>query len=634
MIDALLIANRGEIAIRVAKTAQRMGIRTVGVYTPADRGQLHARVVDVAVEIDDYLNATAIVAAAVRTDSRGVHPGVGFLAERADFAQAVMDAGLVWVGPSPQAIESMGSKAEARRRMMEAGVRVLPGYDHPDQTAQALLRAAQEVGFPLIIKPSAGGGGKGMAVVDTLSDFEPALASARRVAAAAFGDDAMVLERFVPHARHIEVQVLGDRHGACVHLHERECSIQRRHQKIIEEAPSCAFPSQAQRDRLFEDAIKAAEAVSYEGAGTVEFVVDGEGNAHFLEMNTRLQVEHPVTEAVMGLDLVEWQIRIACGEALPFDQDKLQPCGWAMEARLYAEQPDAGHAPSSGTLGWWVPPSGVRVDSGVEQGSIVSSSYDPMLAKVVAHGETRAEATRRLRHALDSLEALGVHTNRDELRWILAHPEYASGSIHTGFLNEHDRPPSQAVSVALVAAAADDWLRRPAGPMPGLVKNWRNNRSRAVEMQFVHGSETHAVSLLDEGSHLVINGHRVRMDLQIEPLRIEIDGRLFPVAVHRTGNNCWVKTDAGDALLSAVPRFVAPDSKAPPGALTAPLGGAIVRVNVEVGDRVEAGQELVVLEAMKMEQSVTAPADGVVAAVHAQAGHRVDMGTVLIVMEQ
>lgn len=633
MIDCLLIANRGEIAIRIAKTASRLGVRSVGVFTPADRGALHTSRVDVAVEIDDYLNADSLIEVAQRLGAKAVHPGVGFLAERPDFADAVSNAGLIWVGPPAAAISAMGSKAEARASMAEAGVRVLPGYNGTDQSDATLLAEALNIGFPLIIKPSAGGGGKGMAVVQAEAEFEEALASARRISQASFGDDQMVLERYVARARHIEVQILADTHGNCLHLHERECSIQRRHQKVIEEAPSCAFELPESRERLFDDALKAARAVDYEGAGTVEFVVDGEGNAYFLEMNTRLQVEHPVTEMVVGLDLVEWQLRVASGEQLPFKQEEIQPCGWAMEARIYAENPAAGHAPSSGVLGVWNPPSEVRVDSGVEAGSEVSSLYDPMLAKIAARGDTRQDAIRHLSHALDTLDALGVHTNRDELRWVLRHDAYQSGDLHTGFLTEHAQPLGSGLDLALCAAAAADWLDRPTGLLPGLGKNWRNNRYRAVEMGFGHDEAIHTVSLLDEGSHLVINGRVVRAERRGERMQLEVDGVLANSVVYADGNKRWVNTSESDVLLIKEERFVPPNSRTPPGALTAPLGGAVVRIDVAKGDSISEGQVLVVLEAMKMEQAVVAPRDGVVAELHAAQGDQVDMGAVLVVLE-
>ncbi|MGB0639008.1 MAG: acetyl-CoA carboxylase biotin carboxylase subunit, partial [Myxococcota bacterium] len=441
MITNLLIANRGEIAVRIARTARRLGIRTVAVFTEPDRHSLHPQSCDQAICIPDYLDGDAIIAAAKRAGASAVHPGFGFLAENASFAAAVVDAGLVWVGPSAHAIEVMGSKAAARAMMADAGVPVLPGYDGDDQTDATLLAAAEEIGWPVIVKASAGGGGKGMQVVESTAAFLPALAEARRLALSAFGDDRMIVERYLPIARHIEVQVMADSHGSCVHLWERECSIQRRHQKVIEEAPSPVFvgkDAQEQRETLCNHAVRAAEAVNYEGAGTVEFVMDANGQAYFLEMNTRLQVEHPVTECITGFDLVELQLRVAAGEPLGVDQQEIHGSGWAVEARLYAEDPDNNYLPSIGRLHVWdlEPSEGVRIDAGVESGSDVSIHYDPMLAKVIASGPTRQVAIQRLDSALSRLVALGVTTNRDHLIRILRHPDFVGGNLHTRFLDD------------------------------------------------------------------------------------------------------------------------------------------------------------------------------------------------------
>jgi len=634
LIDCLLIANRGEIAARIAATASRMGVRTVGVFTPADRGSVHVRTVDVAVEVGDYLDGSELIAVAQKMGVQAVHPGVGFLAERADFASAVSEAGLIWVGPSARSIEEMGCKAEARRRMKDAGVSVLEGYDGEAQDDAALLAAAEKIGFPVIIKPSAGGGGKGMQVVDVADAFAEALASARRVATGAFGDARVVIERFLSPARHIEVQILADQHGRCVHLLERECSIQRRHQKVIEEAPSVAFADEASRRRLFADAVRVAEAVSYVGAGTVEFVVDGEGQAFFLEMNTRLQVEHPVTEAITGIDLVEWQLRLACGEELPFEQSSISSCGWAIEARLYAEQPREGHAPSPGVLHHWLPPEGVRIDAAVESGSEVSSLYDPMLAKVIATGDDRSEAARRLVHALDRLEALGVHTNRDELRWVVRHPDFLNGKVNTDFLRERPLPEPAGVDVAVCAVAAFDWASLPQSRLPGLRKNWRSNRHRPVHFDLTHAGVTHPVSLLDLGGHLRVNGRSVRLTQSIEGLRLDVDGVQSRVAVVVDEERRWVKTDDGDFLFVRPPRFSAPEALHPDGSVLAPMAGTITKLLVSEGEAVSAGQPLAVIEAMKMEQDVTAPSAGTVDSLRVQVGHAVDADAVLVLLSR
>lgn len=634
MIDCLLIANRGEIAIRVALTASRMGVRTVGIYTPDDRSSLHVRSVDVAVEVGDYLDGPELIAVAQKMGAQAVHPGVGFLAERADFASAVAESGLIWVGPRAQSIKDMGCKAGARRRMKAAGVSVLEGYDGADQDDASLLAAAVGIGFPVVIKPSAGGGGKGMQVVNDADAFLESLASAQRVAKGAFGDARVVIERFLSPARHIEVQILADQHGRCVHLLERDCSIQRRHQKVVEEAPSAAFSDEKSRAALFADAVRVAETVSYVGAGTVEFVVDSDGQAFFLEMNTRLQVEHPVTEAITGIDLVEWQLRVACGEALPFVQSSISSCGWAMEARLYAEQPREGHIPSPGVLHHWSPPEGVRVDAAVESGSEISSLYDPMLAKIIATGDDRAEAARRLGHALDRLEALGVHTNRDELRWAVRHPDFLSGNANTDFLRERPLPESGGLDVALCAVAAFDWASIPPSRLPGLRKNWRSNRHRSVHFNLTHAGASHSVSLLDLGDHLRINERTVRLDQSGEGMHLEVDGVLSRVAVVADGDRRWVKTDDGDFMFVRPPRFTAPHDIQPEGAVLAPMAGTITKLLIAEGEAVRAGQSLMVIEAMKMEQVVTAPSAGTVDAVRVQVGRPVDADIVLLLLKR
>jgi len=646
LITKLLIANRGEIAVRIASTAAALGVETVAVYTDPDRGSLHTRRCDLAVRIDDYLNSEAIIEAALRVGAEAIHPGFGFLAENAAFARAVTEAGLIWVGPPPDAITSMGSKAGARSLMADAGVPVLPGYDGDDQSDDTLSAKAKEIGWPVIIKASSGGGGKGMQVVESEGEFLPSLAEARRLAQSAFGDDRMVLEKYLARARHIEVQVMADAHGSCIHLWERECSIQRRHQKVLEEAPSPAFvgvEGQVKREALCGHAVQAARAVDYEGAGTVEFVVDDEGNAFFLEMNTRIQVEHPVTECITGVDIVALQLAVAAGEPLGIVQDDVVVSGWAMEARIYAEDPDNGYLPSTGTLHRWEAPTGrgIRVDAGVETGSEVTVHYDPMLAKVIAHAGSREDAVRRLDGALRKLVALGVTTNRDHLRRVLQHPEYVSGELHTRFLDAHAAAlgpaegAEQAATEAMQAAAIADWLSRPTSRLPGLQPNWRNNRWRGVESMLSVGELEATVVLQPAGETLLVDGEPVRCGLGAGGvLRIERDGIERTHRIDRIEDVSWVRTHAGAFKVQHAPRFVVPGADESGGGCTASMPGKIIQVLVSEGENVIKGQALVVMEAMKMEQTMAAPSDGVVSAVRVSEGDQVDAGAALVVIDE
>jgi len=619
-----------------------MGIRTVGVFTAPDRTAVHTARCDVAVAIADYLDGAAIIAAAQKAGADAIHPGFGFLAENAAFAASVTKAGLVWVGPPPSAIEAMGSKAGARSMMAAAGVPVLPGYDGNDQSDETLASQAATIGWPVIIKASAGGGGKGMQVVESADGFLPALHEARRLAISAFGDDQMVLEKYLSVARHIEVQVLADAHGNCIHLWERECSIQRRHQKVIEEAPSPAFvgeQGQAQRLVLCEHAVQAAQAVSYEGAGTVEFVVDGEGQAYFLEMNTRIQVEHPVTECITGVDLVSLQLRVAAGEVLPLKQDEVHSSGWAMEARIYAEDPDNNYLPSIGRIHQWSVPEGegIRVDSGVESGSDVTIHYDPMLAKVIASGETRELARQRLGGALSQLVALGVTTNRDHLGRVLRHPKFVDGELHTRFLDAYAAdlgPQPGRVEDALVAVLVHDWTALPASRLPGIPRNWRSSRWRNPERRYRVGEDEYALSFALCGSIWTIGERVVRVHSSSNPIRVEIDGLLQTFHVFCDGQTRFVRTPHGEVCVQCVPEFAPPDADDAGGGCTAPMPGKVVQVLVSEGDSITKGQSLVVLEAMKMEQTITAPADAVVESVRVAVGDQVEAGATLVVLEE
>jgi acetyl/propionyl-CoA carboxylase alpha subunit len=649
MIAKLLVANRGEIAARVMRTAHDLGISTVAVYSDPDAGAPFVRLADEAVRLpgsapgDTYLRADLVIAAARATGADAVHPGYGFLSENAGFARACAEAGLTFVGPSPEAIASMGSKIEAKALMDAAGVPVLPGATVTDETDLATVAAS--IGFPVLVKAAFGGGGRGMRVVHDSAGLSEAVEGARREAASAFGDGSVFLERFVVDPRHVEVQILGDTHGEVVHLFERECSIQRRYQKIVEECPSPAVDD-ALRAELGAAAVAAGKAIGYTGAGTVEFVLDQDGRFFFLEVNTRLQVEHPVTELVTGLDLVELQLRVAEGEPLPPSVMGARIDGHAIEVRLYAEDVPAGFLPATGTLHRFrVPPlRGVRVDSGVEDGSVVGPHYDPMLAKVIAHGRTRREAARTLARALRQAELHGVTTNRNLLAGILAEPEFLAGHTDTGYLTRHDPAALGAFSggarhAAAAALAAQARNRLSARVVPEMPSGWRNVGGAPQRVAYTAGSETLEVaySLRRSGLRVTVNGERlggvVRL-LSASPSRVEleIDGVHRAYAVQTVAGVSYVDGPDGSASLVEAPRFADPDAATAAGSLLAAMPGAVVRVLAASGDAVTAGQPLVVLEAMKMEHTVAAPADGVLSDLRVSQGDQVDTGQVLAVV--
>jgi 3-methylcrotonyl-CoA carboxylase alpha subunit len=611
VIRRLLIANRGEIAIRIARGARELGIVPVGVYSDADAGAAFREALDASLRIgpgpasESYLDGAAIVAAARTLGADAIHPGYGFLSERAPFAQAVIDAGLIFVGPSPAAIDAMGSKSEAKRRVRAAGVPVVPGYDGSDQSADALRREAAAIGTPLVIKAVAGGGGRGMRVVDDLATFDAALTAARREAMASFGDDAVLLERYLQRPRHIEFQILADAHGATVHLGERDCSIQRRHQKVVEEAPALALDA-ALRARMGAAAVAAARSVGYTNAGTVEFLLDADGAFAFLEMNARLQVEHPVTELVYGVDLVHEQLRIAGGERLRFTQDEISARGWAIEVRLNAEDPAHDYAPQAGRIATFDVPQapGVRLDSGVRAGSDVPVFYDSLLAKIIVWGEDRPAAVARLQTTLEQTHVTGLATNLPLLRAIAADAAFAAGDVTTSFLTER--------AAALAAYAAQ----------------------RTTD------------AFLAAAAALVRSGYGWRPAGIGIPLVLEHDGVRAHVTADRTVHGWHLSGDVeGDISLDG-PRTLPPGSAvvAPPpsahsaragsaygnGSVSAPMPGKIVSVAVQSGEDVKLHDLLVVLEAMKMEHRIEAPVAGTVGAVHVVAGDVVAAGAPLV----
>ncbi|MCW3015757.1 MAG: Methylcrotonoyl-CoA carboxylase [Solirubrobacterales bacterium] len=648
-MDRLLVANRGEIARRVFATCRRLGISTVAVYSEPDADALFVREADVAIALggstpaESYLRGDAVIAAALAAGADAIHPGYGFLSENAAFAQAVIDAGLVWVGPSPEAITAMGSKTQARERMQAAGVPVLPGAHLTE--GDDVDAAAAAVGFPLLVKASAGGGGKGMRLVEDPAALAGAVEAARSEAGAAFGDSTVFLERYAPRARHVEVQLMGDVHGTVVALHERDCSVQRRHQKVVEEAPSPAVTPEL-RAALADAAVKAGQALAYTGAGTVEFLlVEGAGGGagsefFFLEVNTRLQVEHPVTEAVTGLDLVELQLLAAEGRALPPEALAAPLRGWAMEARLYAEDPANDFLPVTGTLTRFVVGPGVRVDTGVESGSEISPFYDPMIAKVIAHGATREEAARRLADALARAQVQGTVTNRDFLVRVLRHPEFLAGEADTSFLDRTDPATlgaplldAEATRVAALAAAlAGAAARRSeARIVRTLPSGWRNNPA-------VPQTATFATAHDDE---LVVTYRYDRTGTQlVEPAGVQLH-RVTPTAVDLTAGGLRrtyrvtpdaVGTVDGEAPLRELPRFSDPSAALTAGSLTSPMPGTVLRVLSNAGAVVAAGQPLLVLEAMKMEHEIVAPAPGTVTELPVVAGDQVQAGTILAVI--
>ncbi|MFI9065257.1 biotin carboxylase N-terminal domain-containing protein [Streptomyces sp. NPDC053429] len=646
-ITSLLVANRGEIAVRIFRTARELGLATVAVHSDADAGALHVRRADAAVRLpgtapaDTYLRADLLVGAALAAGADAVHPGYGFLSENAGFARAVREAGLTWIGPPPGAIEAMASKTRAKELMRAAGVPLLDPVDPAEVTAADL---------PLLLKAAAGGGGRGMRVVRDLDRLKEELEAARAEARSAFGDDEVFAEPYIERGRHVEVQVLADAHGTVWALGTRDCSLQRRHQKVIEEAPAPGLPEPL-RERLHQAAVAASRAVSYEGAGTVEFLVTADGRPYFLEMNTRLQVEHPVTEAVFGLDLVALQLRIAEGAALP--PQPPEPAGHAVEARLYAEDPAQDWRPQTGVLHTLAVPGAVRVDTGFADGDGVGVHYDPMLAKVVAHAPTRAEAVRRLAHALAAARIHGVTTNRDLLVRSLRHPEFAAGRLDTGFYGRHlaaltePAPDAErAVALAALAAALADAAPGPDAPLAARLGGWRNLRSQPqVRRYAVAGAE------YEVGYHPARSGPPQPVDhpgvrvLAVEPglVTLEVDGvrRVFHVK-HKSNKGgvgpaeVYVDSPLGAHTLTRLPRFADPRDRTEPGSLLAPMPGTVVRVaeGLAPGCAVTAGQPLLWLEAMKMEHRIVAPASGTLTALHAATGHQVEFGALLAVVQE
>lgn len=658
MFKKLLIANRGEIACRVAATARRMGIMTVAVYSDADAKAAHVAACDAAVRIgpavavDSYLRGEHIIEAALASGAQAIHPGYGFLSENAEFAQACADAGLVFVGPPPAAIRAMGLKAESKRLMAQAGVPLVPGYHGASQDEALLQREADAIGYPVLIKASAGGGGKGMRVVEKAGDFAEALASCRREARASFGDDAVLVERYLQKPRHIEVQVFADSHGGCVHLFERDCSVQRRHQKVLEEAPAPGMDA-ALRERMGAAAVAAARAVGYVGAGTVEFIADrapdGALRFHFMEMNTRLQVEHPVTEAITGLDLVEWQLRVAAGEALPLLQHELRIDGHAIEARICAENPESGFLPSTGVLSVWRTPAvarflraPARLDTGVREGDAVTPFYDPMLAKLIVHAADREAAVAAMLEALAGLHIAGVHTNVDFLRRIVASRSFSQADLDTALIEREreawDQPTPLAPEWAAAAWASvlcaedadapsdgDPWARRDGwrllGPSPRAVEFVRDRTSTCARLLRVQ----------DGGLRLQLGDQSWDFESRNQGTvhQLRLGGRRRSFSIHRVDDVLWVFGDDPPAALRATRHGESVAGHDDAG-LEAPMPGRVLALLVNAGDTVRRGQALAVMEAMKMEHTIAAPRDGRVSELLCRVGDQVKEGSELL----
>ncbi|ENR66531.1 acetyl-CoA carboxylase biotin carboxylase subunit [Brucella abortus] len=652
MFQKILIANRGEIACRVIRTARKLGIATVAIYSDADARALHVEMADEAVRVgpaasaQSYLNVDAIIKAAKETGAEAIHPGYGFLSENPAFVDAVEEAGLIFIGPSAKAIRAMGLKDAAKALMEKAGVPVVPGYHGDNQDGAFLKSEADRITYPVLIKARAGGGGKGMRRVDSAADFAAALESARREAEASFGDGAVLVEKYMAKPRHIEVQVFGDNHGNAVHLFERDCSLQRRHQKVIEEAPAPGM-TEEMRAAMGEAAVKAALTIGYSGAGTVEFIADvSEGlrpdRFFFMEMNTRLQVEHPVTEAITGLDLVEWQLRVASGEALPKRQDELSINGWAFEARLYAEDPARDFLPATGKLALFVPPENARVDSGVRTGDTITPFYDPMIAKIITHGATRDEALNRLDAALNKTRIAGLVTNRQFLSALCNLEAFRTGDVDTGLIGREtaalftDAQPSD-IAFALAALGALDLLDAPekSDPWSGLrgFRLW-GEASRSVLIE--HHGERRTVSFTARGDRhfgfafgtMDIRAHKNGL------VRFAIDGRVSEASVSRIEHDVTVQIEGHDTIFHHVLATGAEEDASSESRILSPMPGLVRLVSVVEGASVAKGDPLVTMEAMKMELSLTAPRDGKVASVTVAAGDQVNEGALLVELEE
>jgi geranyl-CoA carboxylase alpha subunit len=641
----ILIANRGEIACRVIRTARKLGYATVAVFSDADRDAPHVTLADEAVHIgpspaaESYLKFDAILDAARKTGADALHPGYGFLSENAAFAQACVDAAVVFIGPPPAAIQAMGDKALAKKRMLEAGVPCAPGYLGADQSDGVLTAEAKKLGYPLLVKAVAGGGGRGMRLVRNDAELQQGIEGARREATSAFGDGTLMLERLIDNGRHIEIQVFADAHGNAVYLGERDCTAQRRRQKVIEEAPSPVV-SPAMREAMGKDAVAAALAVGYRGAGTVEFIVDAELKHYFLEMNTRLQVEHPVTEMITGYDLVEWQLRVAAGDTLPAKQNEIALTGHAIEARLYVEDPYTGFAPQTGKVLWWSPERvmpGVRVDDGIRCGSVISPFYDPMVAKVIVHGRDRDDAIRRLRAALERTPLLGLKNNGRFLSDLVDHPAFRNAAMTTTLIDqwlENGEPLLQAT-----VPGDDVWRLAAAAFSTQQGNSWRSNSVAAFDITLQHGDTSRtlrvrphpggAVDVVLDAQSAQLTMHSFEQGI----IRYEKDSCLRNAIAVFNGFSLHIATDGNSYVFSEKSAFPNADALKDASRARSPVAGKVTQVLVAVGDTVQEGQQLLCVEAMKMEMWLCAEASGVVKALHGKAGDQVESAALLVELE-
>lgn len=651
-IRSILIANRGEIARRVIRTCRRLGIRSIAVYSDPDKDAPFVQDADTAVALggaqaaDSYLNMDKILEAARRCNADAIHPGYGFLSENAEFARRCAQAGFVFVGPNPEAIEAMGSKSRAKRLMQQHQVPVVPGYQGDNQDDAFLMERAREVGFPLLLKAVAGGGGKGMKIVQNETQLESAIQAARREAKNAFGDDTLLIERYFASARHIEFQIFGDKLGNVVHLFERECSLQRRYQKVMEESPSPVLSPELRRT-MGEAAINAAKALHYDNAGTVEFILNDKGEFFFLEVNTRLQVEHPVTEEITGLDLVEWQILAAEGQPLPLQQQQIKTCGYAVELRLYAENPNNQFLPETGTILFWDYPSleGIRYETGIQSGSKVDIYYDPMLAKIIAHAPNRRLAFRRMEYALQQLSCLGIITNREFLLGLMQHPDCIDGKYDTHFIGERfnlealAQIPTEVQHWSAIAAALYRYQQRKENNniLPELAAGWRNNpysfqketftrQDKNLEVQYLPNSQGIFSVRITETPYTV-----KIIDTSENRIRLEIDGRQHAFALAQNEHACFVQhRQYAQLALGVKPRLPLPLQHKVKGGYESNMPGEIRHIAAQVGQTVKEGDVLLVLLSMKMENAIVAHADGVVEEIYVQMGETVEAGKLLL----
>ena len=636
-IETLLVANRGEIARRIFRTAKSMGIVCIAIYTDADKNEPFVKEADKAIRLStNYLDQKEIIDAAKRSNSDAIHPGYGFLSENASFAKAAIEENIIWIGPSSEAIESMGDKITAKEIAQEADVPTLPSSND--------LNDSSSIGFPLLVKAAAGGGGKGMRIVANENDLPEAISTAQREAKNAFGDERVFLERYIPKSRHIEIQILGDSHGNLLHLGERECSIQRRHQKIIEESPSSVI-NEEQRKLITDAALRMGKSLAYQSAGTVEFLLDDEtGDFFFLEVNTRLQVEHPVTEAVTGIDLVREQIKISSGEAVSFNQEDLVPIGHAVEARLYAEDPSKEFLPATGEILAFSPPKepDVRWDSGVEKGSFVGVEFDPMLAKVISHGSSRTEAILNLARALEKLHLAGITTNRNFLVSTLRHNKFLKGETTTDFIDSNSPEPNlqlteDAIKKAAITVAL--WLqnknRKNAIVLKSIPSGWRNGRLPSQEVSLLYSGEKVTVSYKTkrDGSFVFDNGSTATINhWSEEHIEAEVDAERMTSLITEGKGSIHLQTSQGTVSFEILPRFEPPVLQIAEGSLVAPMPGVVLEIRVSNGDTVSAGDTLLTLEAMKMEHHVKAPYKGTVTEILVSENQQLDNGVPLLVI--